>query len=62
MSLIAEYALVVVSGCKSEGEREVAIRKLLRMADNPGNNQRAASMNGAALAAEAIEMVSLRSP
>lgn len=61
-NLIAEYAPVVVSECKSESEREMAIEKLLRLADNPGNNQRTASMNGAVLAAEAIEMVSLRSP
>ncbi len=52
--LVAEYAPVAVSDCKSASEREIAVRKLLQLARNHVDRRCLIPMNGAALAAEAI--------
>ena len=52
--LVAEYAPVAVSDCKSESEREIAVRKLLQLARTHVDRRCLIPMNGAALAAEAI--------
>lgn len=52
--LVSEYAPVAVSDCKSESEREIAVRKLLQLTRNHVDCRCLIPMNGAVLAAEAI--------
>jgi len=52
--LVAGYAPVAVSDCKSESEREIAVRKLLQLTRTHVDSRCLIPMNGAALAAEAI--------
>ncbi|MFZ2884612.1 glycosyltransferase [Nitrosomonas europaea] len=52
--LVAEYAPVTVSDCKSESEREIAVRKLLQLARIHVDRRCLIPMDGAVLAAEAI--------
>lgn len=52
--LVARHAPVIVSACKSEGEREAAVRALLQLVSVPATRTCLVLMNGAERAAEAI--------
>lgn len=52
--LVARHAPVIVSECKSEGERESAVRALLQLVSVPATRTCLVPMNGAERAAEEI--------